>query len=127
VTASDESTKSPPAKLPSGQFPKGKSGNPTGRPKGSLAKKTRFLQIMTQGRQQKALKVLDAILRDAEKGDKESRKIVASLLQPFLKQEAEQDGGGGGDKRPVVTVIVNQAEGRQPALPPAVRVLDAQK
>jgi len=114
VTASDESTKSPPAKLPSGQFPKGKSGNPTGRPKGSLAKKTRFLQIMTQGRQQKALKVLDAILRDAEKGDKESRKIVATILQPFLKQEAEPGSTGG--TRPVININVGQTDGRKPAI-----------
>jgi hypothetical protein len=125
MSESADTTKSLPAKRQSdGKFPKGKTGNPRGRPKGSLSKTTRFLQILTPARQKQAMKVLDATLRDAEAGDADARKLVLTLLQPFVKREAEKDGGGGGDKRPMVNVIVNQTEGRPPAIP-AVRVIDA--
>ena len=125
MTENNDSTPSPPAKPKSnGQFQKGLCPNPGGRPKGALGKTTKFLQIMTQGRQKRALKILDQVFRDAEKGDPDSRKLVVTILQPFLKREAEKEGGGGGDRRPMVNVIVNQTEGHK-SLPPAVRVIDA--
>lgn len=108
-----------------GQFPKGKSPNPGGRPKGALSKHTKFLQIMTGDRQKKALKVLDQTLKQAEAGHVDSQKLVLSLLAPFIKREADRESGGGGDKRPMVNVIVNQTDGR--VVPPAVRVIDVKK
>ena len=125
MSEKDAETPSPQEKTrkPDGQFQKGISPNPKGRPKGALAKKTKFLQIMTQGRQQKALRVLDNEIALAESGDKDARKNVLTLLQPFLKREAEKDGGGG-DKRPTVTVVVNQTDGRAAPVP-AARVIEA--
>lgn len=119
-------TKSPPEKRQSdGRFQKGQCPNPKGRGKGNLAKTTRFLQIMTSDRQKRALKVLDAALKDAEKGDPENRKMVLALLSPFIKREVEKGGGSGGDKRPMVNVIVTQADGKQPVRV-APRVIDAE-
>lgn len=124
MSESDASTPSPPAKRKTnGQFQKGLCPNPKGRPKGALAQKTKFLQVMTAGRQAKALKVLDLTLRDAENGDADARELVLKLLQPFIKREAERDAPPG-DKRPLVNVIVNQTEGRVAAPAPAVRVID---
>jgi len=124
MSGKDDETPSPQEneRKRNGQFKKGLSPNPRGRPKGALAKKTKFLQIMTQGRQQKALQVLDKEIALAASGDKDARKNVLTLLQPFLKREAEKDSPGGGDKRPVVTVVVNQTDGK---VIPAARVIEA--
>jgi len=124
MSENDAETPSPPEneRKQNGQFKKGLSPNPKGRPKGALAKKTKFLQIMTRGRQQKALQVLDKEIALAASGDKDARKNVLTLLQPFLKREAEKDSPGGGDKRPVVTVVVNQTDGK---VIPAARVIEA--
>ncbi len=125
MTENADQTLPTPAKPTSGKWQKGLCPNPKGRGKGSLSKTTKFLQVMTAGRQKKALKVLDQTLRDAEKGDADSRKLVLTLLQPFIKREAEKDGGGGtGDKRPIVNVIVQQADGRKPVMV-APRIIDA--
>lgn len=116
-----DSTKSPPEKRQSnGQFQKGLCPNPKGRGKGAVSKTTRFLQILTPERQKKAMKVLDATLRDAEAGDPDSRKLVLSLLQPFIKREAEKDGGGG-DKRPLININVGVTDGKKP---PTARIID---
>lgn len=112
----ESSTPSLPAKQKNGQFQPGKSGNPKGRGKGNLSKTTRFLQILTTERQKKALKVLDATLKDAETGDVESRKLVLSMLQPFLKQEAQRDGGSK-NKRPLISINVGVTEGHKSAPP----------
>ncbi len=125
MSANADTTQSPPATPPSdGRWTKGLCPNPKGRGKGNLSKTTKFLNILTPGRQKKALQVLDATLKDAAAGDKESRKLVLTLLQPFLKREAEKDtAGGGGDRRPTVNVIVQQADGRKPVVV-APRVID---
>lgn len=123
---SDKNPSLPEKRKSDGRFQKGVCPNKKGRPLGP-SKKTKFLQIMTGDRQKKALKVLDQTLKAAEEGDAESRKLVLEMLKPFVKREAEQEGGGGGDKRPVVNVIVNQTEGRQFLPPPGVRVIDVKK
>lgn len=121
MTENADSTKSLPEKRKNnGQFQKGLCPNPKGRGKGNLSKTTKFLQILTPQRQNRALKVLDATLQDAEKGDADARKLVLTLLQPFIKREAEKDGGGG-DKRPLVNINVGVADGKKP---PPVRVID---
>ena len=126
MSESADTTKSLPAKRQSdGKFLKGRTGNPRGRPKGSLSKTTKFLQILTPARQKQAMKVLDATLRDAEAGDADARKLVLTLLQPFVKREADRESGGGGDKRPLVNVIVQQADGRAPV--PAPRVIEVER
>lgn len=128
MTESNDKTPSLPEKRRSdGRFQKGVCPNKTGRPKGALAKKTKFLQIMTGERQKRALRILDQTMKEAEGGDAESRKLVFEMLKPFIKREAEQEGPGGGDKRPMVNVIVNQTEGRQMLPPPGVRVIDVKK
>lgn len=116
-------TPSPPEKRKNnGQFQKGLCPNPKGRGKGSLAKTTKFLQIMTSGRQKQALAVLDQTLKDAKKGDNECRKMILTLLQPFLKREAEHDGGGAKDKRPLININVGVTDGKKPVVTP--RVID---
>ncbi len=118
----NDSTPSLPEKRPpNGQFPKGKSGNPKGRGKGNLAKKTRFLQIMTSDTQKRALKVLSKVIKQAEKGHVDSQKMVVEILKPFLKREAEQEGGHS-DKRPLININVGVVDGKKPVLP--VRVID---
>ena len=125
MSANADTTPLPSEKpLSGGRWTKGLCPNPKGRGKGNLSKTTKFLNILTPGRQKKALQVLDATLKDAAAGDKESRKLVLTLLQPFLKREAEKDtAGGGGDRRPMVNVIVQQADGRKPVVV-APRVID---
>lgn len=121
MSENNDSTPLPPAKPKSnGQFQKGLCPNPSGRPKGSLSKTTKFLQIMTQGRQKRALKILDQVFRDAEKGDADSRKLVMTVLQPFLKREAEP-GGTSDKQRPVININVGQTAGRTPV---TARVID---
>ena len=117
-----DSTPSLPEKRKSnGQFPKGKSGNPKGRGKGNLAKKTRFLQIMTSETQKRALKVLSKVIKQAENGHIDSQKMIVEILKPFLKREAEQEGGHG-DRRPMININVGVVDGKKQVLP--VRVID---
>lgn len=118
----ENSTPSLPEKRkPNGQFPKGKSGNPKGRGKGNIAKKTKFLQIMTQDTQKRALKVLQLVLKQAEKGHVDSQKMVLETLKPFLKREAEQEGGEK-NKRPLIYINVGLVDGKKSA--PPVRVIE---
>lgn len=118
----ENSTPSPPEKRKTnGQFQKGLCPNPKGRGKGNLAKKTKFLQVLTSGRQTKALRVLDKVLQQAESGDTDSQKMVLTLLQPFVKREVEQ-GGGTKDKRPLININVGVTDGKKPVVTP--RIID---
>lgn len=111
----DSTPLTPGKRKPDGKWTKGICPNPKGRGKGALSKTTKFLQVMTSSRQKRALKVLDKVLSQAEKGDGDSQKMVLTLIQPFLKREAEQGGGAPvGDRRPMVNVIVQQADGLKP-------------
>ena len=92
-----------------GKFQKGVCPNPKGRGKGAAAKTTRFLQIMTQPMQERAIAVLRHVLRQAEEGDKESQRMVLTVLQPFLRREAESEAGPKA-QRPMINIVVNSTE-----------------
>lgn len=119
-----EQTRLPPEKPASdGRFQKGKSGNPKGKPKGALAKTTRFRQVLTTSLQDRAVAVLKRVIMQAEKGDKDSQKLVVSVLQPFIRREAEREGGYRKNRRPLINIIVSKTDGR--GTPPiATRVIE---
>lgn len=91
------------------KFSKGKSGNPGGRPKGALSKTTKFRQLLSASLQEKAVKVIKQVIKQAENGDIDSQKMVVSMIQPFLKAEAGAADSGPKDRRPVVQINVNPA------------------
>lgn len=121
MNENDVSTPSLPEKPKNGRFAKGQSGNPKGRGKGKLAKRTKFLQIMSPHTQRRAINVLNQILRQAEEGHVDSQKMVVEVLKPFIKREVEKDGGGA--KQPLITINVGITEGKKPTVI-AARVID---
>lgn len=111
-----EQNKLQPEKPPSnGQFLKGQSGNPKGKPKGTLSKTTKFRQVMTSHLQDRAVKVLKKVVAQAESGDKDSQKMVLTLLAPFIKREAEKDEGNK-NKRPLININVGVTDGKKPPI-----------
>lgn len=123
MTENADQTKSPPAKRGKGnQFLPGVSGNPKGKPKGTLSKTTKFRQILTGSLQNRAVAVVKKVIQRAEKGDVDSQKMVMSMLQPFIKREAERDGLLK-NRRPLVHITVNKTDGRS-GPPIAARVIE---
>lgn len=55
----------------------GQSGNPAGRPTGSVSLKTTLLQLLTPER---AKKIVDAMMKKAESGDMKAVMLTAELL-----------------------------------------------
>jgi hypothetical protein len=124
MSENNEQTASPPAKRTSGgQWKKGQCPNPKGRGKGNLSKTTRFQQMLTTPLKTDAVTVLRQVLKQAKAGDKDSQKMVMSLLQPFVKKEAEA-GDGSKSKRPLININVGVAEGM--SAPIRARVIEAE-
>ena len=87
------------------QFKKGKSGNPTGRPKGSSNATTMLDKILSQkihvreGEKTKTITKLEAMIQSlmikAIKGDTKAAALVASLLRQAGKLNPPADEGTG--------------------------------
>lgn len=80
-----------------GQFVKGQSGNPLGRPKGSKNRVT-LLKIAAEEawrdrNQTKLQEVLDMVLEDALDGDKAARKLIFDAL--VSKANVSEDKAAG--------------------------------
>lgn len=67
------------------QFKPGQSGNPAGKPKGTLAKATLIAQNLTAGR---IKGIVEATITAAEKGDVAAAKIIWDRIWPIPKGEA---------------------------------------
>ncbi len=82
------------------QFKPGQSGNPSGRPEGSLSLKTLITKIMEEddgvddrgNPKVRALRSIKALLRKAEKGDVSAFKALAERKEGLPKQEVEMSG-----------------------------------
>lgn len=71
---------------PGGRWPKGVSGNPAGRPKGSGSKRDRIAQALNDDGPQVARVVVDAALA----GDMTAAGLVLSRLLPPMRAQAER-------------------------------------
>lgn len=71
---------------PGGRWPKGVSGNPAGRPKGSVSKRDRIAQALNDDGPQVARVVVDAALG----GDMTAAGLVLSRLLPPMRAQAER-------------------------------------
>jgi hypothetical protein len=94
-----------------GQFVKGTSGNPLGRPKGSKNRVT-MLKIAAEEawreRNHEALQgVLDLVLADALEGDKSARKLIFDAL--ISKANVSEDKAAGQKQ----TITVHRMDVRQ--------------
>lgn len=96
-----------------GKFPKGVSGNPAGRPKGSKNRIT-LLKMATEEawrerNQEKLDALLDAILEDALNGDKSARKMIFDAV--VSKANVAEDKAAGNKQQITVhRMEVNQAK-----------------
>ena len=96
-----------------GQFVKGVSGNPAGRPKGSKNKIT-FLKLATEEawrerNQDRLDTVLDMILDAALDGDKAARKMIFDAL---ISKAAHSEDKSGGNKQQITVhrMVVSKGE-----------------
>jgi len=71
---------------PGGRFPKGVSGNPAGRPKGSLSKRDKIAQALKDDGPKVARVVIDAALE----GDMQAAGLVLSRVLPPVRAQAER-------------------------------------
>src|SRR3990172_6151175 len=117
-------------------FQKGKSGNPNGKPKGALHKKTilegmmKYNMIVSQTLLRRSEAVLKKMVERAEQepnldecGSTEEfivkleskreaeRLIVQYVLTPFIKMQALKQSGLKSEGRPTVNINISKAEG----------------
>lgn len=112
----------------SGKFLPGKSGNPSGKKPGTLAKTTKLRNLLTDDHVKRARNVLLSVLKKAEQGSLDHEKMVINaLVLPFARADANAgDKGGGGLKAPVIHINVSKIESLGDSGPPARRVLEAE-
>ncbi len=77
-----------------------------------LDHKIRYLQIAFNYDLSLVARILPTLPRNP--------RIVVEAGTPFIKREADKDGGGG-DKRPLININVGVTDGKKP---PPVRVID---
>lgn len=96
-----------------GQFPKGKSGNPTGRPKGSKNKKTLVLEAienqLVEASEKDAMAVYQKTVALAKAGDTTCIKILMDRFWPASRKDDKQDKQSGG-----VNIIIKGLEVEEP-------------
>jgi len=71
---------------PGGRWQKGQSGNPAGRPKGSLSKRDKIAQTLNEDGPEVARVVIDAALA----GDMQAAGLVLSRVLPPMRAQAER-------------------------------------
>lgn len=92
-------------RTPTGQFVKGKSGNPAGRPAGSKNKvnilKITLEENFREGNFEKIAHILNDVVEDAIQGDKQARKMVwdACISKANLGEDKESS-----DKAPQIVI-----------------------
>ena len=126
---SDETDAAPPktnARANNGKFLKGKSGNPSGKAKGTLAKTTKLKSLLTDEHVKRARNVLLNVLKKAEGGSTDHEKMVINaLVLPFARADANSGKKGDGVTRPPNIVIqISKLEAPSASGPPAKRVID---
>ncbi|MHC4372119.1 MAG: DUF5681 domain-containing protein [Planctomycetota bacterium] len=98
-----------------GQFVKGVSGNPLGRPKGSrnhivaLRENTEMAlreYMSTPANAKKALKAMDQLFEQAAQGEIAALKLLLDKVLPNVR--AGSDEGGSEKQKPVAIQIINQ-------------------
>jgi len=93
-----------PTRTKKGHFPKGVSGNPSGRPSGSKNRvnilKISLEEQFREGNFDKIVKILNSVVDDAMQGDKVAKKMVWDAA--ISKATLSEDKSGGGDTPGVI-------------------------
>jgi len=96
----------------------GESGNPKGKPKGALRKKTilegmmKYNMILNPTLLRRSEAVLERVIEKAESGDERSEGLILQyVLSPFLKMQALKSSGIKGEGKPVVNINISKADG----------------
>lgn len=88
--------KEAPARLPNGQYAPGVSGNPSGRPEGSVSLLTALKRILRE-HPERVDKIADNLLAMAESGDQQALSAIRTLLDrldgPVATRIEGPDGG----------------------------------
>lgn len=105
---------------PTGQFVKGVSGNPAGRPAGSKNLQKQLEDSVREyiahpSRVERLKRVLDKVITKAEDGHMGAAKLLFDKIIPNAREEQEQGGGGG---RVYVFRIENATHAAKPLLQP---------
>lgn len=114
-------------KKKSTQFQKGKSGNLAGRPKGSKNPSTILKEALEQGFEEALKKdfkkIVDALVKEAKKGNMQAIKMVMDRAIPVKKavEFTSGDKGFGG-----VNIIIGSLEDRSIELIENDRVIDGE-
>jgi hypothetical protein len=98
-----------------GRFVAGKSGNPSGRPKGTKNQITQIRQntelalreyMSSPDNARKALKVMDVLFEKASDGDVSAIKLLLDKVLPQARAGADENDGE--KQKPVAIQIINQ-------------------
>lgn len=107
-----------------GQFPKGVSGNPAGRPKGSKNEITLLKQSLELALRQQAAPEIHGVLDKAIEMALEGHPGMIKMLVELHMSKGANDEAKGGEK---VAIQINSHGGEFPVLKPTTTTIEAEE
>ena len=90
-----------------GRFPKGVSGNPTGKRPGTLGPMAKVREMLVKDMVKDVRDVLKAVLKQAKDGCTTSQKMILDRVYPAIRPM--EGPSSGGAETPIINIVIGEA------------------